>query len=113
MAAYKADTPWRSNLLHVKPRPACDIAPRNTDAAHSDKLVKHLVAGGAAGLCEATICHPLDTIKTRMQMRHRHIGQLDGPFKAASFIVRREGVLALYKGLTAVVSGITPKMAMP
>ena len=32
-------------------------------------FVKHLVAGGAAGLMESSICHPLDTIKTRMQNR--------------------------------------------
>jgi hypothetical protein len=29
----------------------------------------HLVAGGAAGFMEAMICHPLDTIKVRMQLR--------------------------------------------
>jgi hypothetical protein len=31
-------------------------------------LVTHLVAGGAAGLIEACSCHPLDTIKVRMQL---------------------------------------------
>lgn len=31
-------------------------------------LVTHLVAGGAAGLVEACTCHPLDTIKVRMQL---------------------------------------------
>lgn len=30
-----------------------------------------LVAGGAAGLVESSICHPLDTIKTRMQLRRQ------------------------------------------
>eukprot|EP00934_Nitzschia_sp_Nitz4_P003496 Nitzschia sp. Nitz4//scaffold129_size63868//57626//58744//NITZ4_006207-RA/size63868-processed-gene-0.64-mRNA-1//1//CDS//3329534929//3486//frame0 len=29
----------------------------------------HLLAGGAAGLVESSCCHPLDTIKTRMQLR--------------------------------------------
>mmetsp|Transcript_72459 Transcript_72459/g.203431 ORF Transcript_72459/g.203431 Transcript_72459/m.203431 type:complete len:387 (+) Transcript_72459:37-1197(+) len=29
----------------------------------------HLIAGGAAGLVESSVCHPLDTIKTRMQLR--------------------------------------------
>ena len=29
----------------------------------------HLVAGGCAGLVESSVCHPLDTIKTRMQLR--------------------------------------------
>lgn len=31
----------------------------------------HLVAGGTAGLCEALACHPLDTIKVRMQLSTR------------------------------------------
>jgi solute carrier family 25 citrate transporter 1 len=31
-------------------------------------LMTHLVAGGSAGLIEACTCHPLDTIKVRMQL---------------------------------------------
>eukprot|EP00567_Pseudictyota_dubia_P005542 CAMPEP_0197440730 /NCGR_PEP_ID=MMETSP1175-20131217/7156_1 /TAXON_ID=1003142 /ORGANISM="Triceratium dubium, Strain CCMP147" /LENGTH=438 /DNA_ID=CAMNT_0042970887 /DNA_START=363 /DNA_END=1679 /DNA_ORIENTATION=+ len=31
----------------------------------------HLVSGGAAGLVESSVCHPLDTIKTRMQLRRQ------------------------------------------
>jgi solute carrier family 25 citrate transporter 1 len=30
-----------------------------------------LIAGGTAGFVESTICHPLDTIKTRMQLRRQ------------------------------------------
>lgn len=150
----------------------------------------HLVAGGCAGLVESSICHPLDTIKTRMQLRKnavdttkiknslvepalrlRHslqepftrpvpslagagVGQGAivkpnvhepslvgkggggmpsavshakivvaptsrgtvqaslGPFGTAKRIVQREGFFALYKGLTAVYTGIIPKMAI-
>ena len=35
-----------------------------------------------------------------------------GPFGTARRIVQREGPLALYKGLTAVYTGIVPKMAI-
>jgi len=31
--------------------------------------MRNLIAGGCAGLVESSICHPLDTIKTRMQLR--------------------------------------------
>ena len=31
----------------------------------------HLVAGGTAGFVESSVCHPLDTIKTRMQLRRQ------------------------------------------
>jgi len=30
-----------------------------------------LIAGGAAGFVESSVCHPLDTIKTRMQLRRQ------------------------------------------
>lgn len=140
----------------------------------------HLVAGGAAGLVESSVCHPLDTIKTRMQLRRqatsvekvvvkmrdsmmepalriKHSLQEPaarmatagaepglarmtsmaapsvtqvvraggkttsaaapvvatlGPIGTARRIVEREGFLALYKGLTAVYTGIIPKMAI-
>jgi len=38
------------------------------------KPLRHtLLAGGTAGFVESSICHPLDTIKTRMQLRNNHI----------------------------------------
>jgi solute carrier family 25 (mitochondrial citrate transporter), member 1 len=33
--------------------------------------MQHLIAGGAAGLVESSVCHPLDTIKVRMQLRRQ------------------------------------------
>jgi hypothetical protein len=146
--------------------------------------LQHLIAGGCAGLVESSVCHPLDTIKTRMQLRRQTVDtqkvknslvepalrlkhslqepflrpdpalsgssgaslakpQLHepgfsmrptsapvghatvhikpnpgvvtaslGPFGTAKRIVQREGFIALYKGLTAVYTGIVPKMAI-
>ncbi|EED88517.1 succinate/fumarate mitochondrial transporter, partial [Thalassiosira pseudonana CCMP1335] len=83
------------------------------------KPIQHLLAGGTAGFVESSICHPLDTIKTRMQLRrqttHRKVIEKVaplGPFGTARRIIQREGPLALYKGLTAVYTGIVPKMAI-
>jgi hypothetical protein len=159
---------------------------------------EHLIAGGMAGFVESSLCHPLDTIKTRMQLRrqsntleavrarsslvepalrlkhslaepalrlkHSLVEPLDyirrggasmaesgvlqqstvhepgltlrhapvvprpvpsppldphgavnatlGPLGTAKRIVKREGFTALYKGLTAVWTGIVPKMAI-
>lgn len=135
----------------------------------------HLLAGGAAGLVESSVCHPLDTVKTRIQLqgRHSHVSQLPavdsavravhsttstnsssttvvhnagkavamnirrvfssiaptyqpgtvtatappqhqvlGPVGTARNIIRSEGFAALYKGLTAVWTGIVPKMSI-
>lgn len=35
--------------------------------------LQHFLAGGCAGVVESTICHPLDTIKTRMQLRRQTV----------------------------------------
>jgi hypothetical protein len=152
--------------------------------------VQNLIAGGCAGFVESSICHPLDTIKTRMQLRKNQVDAKQkiqhslvepalrlkhslqepsilfrhslqeatagasstaaataslrglppspssaaatlvskvtiqpsvargttvaslGPIGTAQRIVQREGFFALYKGLTAVYTGIIPKMAI-
>lgn len=63
---------------------------------------------------EALVCHPLDTIKVRMQLRGKNSTTPAnlGFLGIGNRIVQREGVLALYKGLGAVISGIVPKMAI-
>ncbi|KAJ3350092.1 hypothetical protein GGF32_005051 [Allomyces javanicus] len=77
-------------------------------------LSTHLIAGGFAGFMEAMVCHPLDTIKVRMQLKaNRPAGEPKLGFIATGTrIAQREGFLALYKGLGAVVTGIVPKMAI-
>ncbi|KAF4548736.1 putative mitochondrial carrier protein 20 [Elsinoe fawcettii] len=75
----------------------------------------NLIAGGGAGMMEALACHPLDTIKVRMQLsrRARAPGQKRRGFiKTGVEIVKRETPLGLYKGLGAVLTGIIPKMAI-
>ncbi|KAJ3305731.1 hypothetical protein HDV03_001139 [Kappamyces sp. JEL0829] len=105
-------------------------------APKKKNTVFHLVSGGVAGCCEALVCHPLDTIKVRLQLRgERQIrtkpiatvigdeamkiaAQEAAKPKKQTFIgvgigiVQKEGFLSLYKGLGAVVTGIVPKMAI-
>lgn len=63
---------------------------------------------------EALVCHPLDTIKVRMQLskRSQRGGARRGFIQTGVQIVKRETPLALYKGLGAVLTGIVPKMAI-
>lgn len=66
-------------------------------------------------MMEALACHPLDTIKVRMQLsrRARQPGaKRRGLIKTGTEIVRKETPLGLYKGLGAVLTGIVPKMAI-
>lgn len=66
-------------------------------------------------MMEALVCHPLDTIKVRMQLSRR--ARMPGA-KRRGFILTgrdimaKESFFALYKGLGAVLSGIVPKMAI-
>ena len=64
-------------------------------------------------MMEALVCHPLDTIKVRMQLSRRgRDAPRRGFVKTGVEIVRRETPLGLYKGLGAVLTGIVPKMAI-
>lgn len=75
----------------------------------------NLVAGGGAGMMEALVCHPLDTIKVRMQLSRRARApgaKRRGFIQTGVEIARKETPLGLYKGLGAVLTGIVPKMAI-
>ncbi|MCJ1247992.1 hypothetical protein MMC30_005207 [Trapelia coarctata] len=75
----------------------------------------NLIAGGGAGMMEALACHPLDTIKVRMQLSRRARApgaKRRGFLTTGKEIVKRETPLGLYKGLGAVLTGIIPKMAI-
>ena len=66
-------------------------------------------------MMEALACHPLDTIKVRMQLsrRQRQVGvKRRGFIKTGVEIAKKETPLGLYKGLGAVMTGIIPKMAI-
>lgn len=76
------------------------------------KGITDLVAGGTAGLFEALCCHPLDTVKVRMQLYRKSGKKPPGFIKTGINIVQKETFLSLYKGLGAVVIGIVPKMAL-
>ncbi|KXJ88905.1 mitochondrial carrier domain-containing protein [Microdochium bolleyi] len=85
------------------------------DGKKPPSVATNLIAGGGAGMMEALVCHPLDTIKVRMQLsrRARQPGAPKRGFiKTGAEIVKRETPLGLYKGLGAVVTGIVPKMAI-
>jgi len=88
---------------------------KGSDGKPPPSAATNLIAGGAAGMMEALVCHPLDTIKVRMQLsrRARAPGAKKRSFiTTGADIVKRETPLGLYKGLGAVITGIVPKMAI-
>lgn len=68
---------------------------------------KHAVAGVSAGCVTVLTLHPLDVIKTRLQVQDGLPGSsaYRGALNAASTIVREEGLRGLYAGLTPALLG--------
>jgi solute carrier family 25 citrate transporter 1 len=96
-------------------------APPKKAKTATTPLGTHLLAGGTAGLMEALVCHPLDTIKVRMQLSKSGRGQKGvgraillqciahrlmrtpqvkarGFLATGAMIVKKESPLGLYKG---------------
>ena len=74
---------------------------------------KAMIAGAAAGVMEHLAMFPVDTIKTNMQVAlpsySPHPLSL---LQTTRLLVRQQGVLRLYRGVTAVVIGAIPSHAV-
>ncbi|TMW58678.1 hypothetical protein Poli38472_010237 [Pythium oligandrum] len=56
---------------------------------------KSIAAGSVSGMASVVVCHPFDTIRTRLQISPQ---RFRGFFDCASQTIRRESAMALYKG---------------
>ena len=72
------------------------VALARPPAPKKKTFLHHLVAGGLAGFMESSCAHPLDTIKTRMQLRAAN-GSKHGMVMTGFRIVQKESFFALYK----------------
>ncbi|KAJ1453709.1 mitochondrial carrier domain-containing protein [Pelagophyceae sp. CCMP2097] len=61
------------------------------------ETARHVVAGTCSGVASVLVCHPLDTVRTRLQAAAA--GEYRGAVDCARRTVAREGASALYKGL--------------
>merc|ERR1711939_1161511 len=92
---------------HYNHNQASKMSAKNVSGSNGKKpasAATNLIAGGAAGMMEALVCHPLDTIKVRMQLsrRARAPGAKKRGFVTTGVeIVKRETPLGLYKKLLA------------
>eukprot|EP00761_Pharyngomonas_kirbyi_P009683 gb/GECH01009701.1/.p1 GENE.gb/GECH01009701.1/~~gb/GECH01009701.1/.p1 ORF type:complete len:190 (+),score=21.38 gb/GECH01009701.1/:1-570(+) len=71
--------------------------------------LSHLSCGALSGLLSDGLVHPLDTIRTRLQIERSHLQQ---EYKSSVDVFRKmlklEGPRSLYKGFTAVAIGTIP-----
>ncbi|CAG9801327.1 unnamed protein product [Chironomus riparius] len=90
----------------------------------SDKKVRRFftqacmqtAAGGSAGFVEVCIMHPLDLIKTRLQIQTTPAmagsnAYYNGVFDCARKMVQSEGLFSVYKGILPPILAETPKRA--
>ncbi|KAK6032271.1 2-oxodicarboxylate carrier 2 domain protein [Ostertagia ostertagi] len=68
---------------------------------------RQFAAGGSAGLVEVCLMHPLDLIKTRLQVAQHDRGMMDCVRKT----FKNEGFLGFYKGILPPILAETPKRA--
>uniref|UniRef100_A0A914CNF2 Mitochondrial 2-oxodicarboxylate carrier n=1 Tax=Acrobeloides nanus TaxID=290746 RepID=A0A914CNF2_9BILA len=69
---------------------------------------RQIAAGGAAGFVEVCLMHPLDVVKTRLQLGPTHFSSLSDVFKKT---YKREGIGGFYKGIFPPILAETPKRA--
>lgn len=72
-------------------------------AKKSTNQYRATIGGALGGLCEALCLHPMDTVKTRLQLSGAGgsgMPKYNGMVHCFREIVKTEGFLALYKGLT-------------
>ena len=72
----------------------------NTRSMGTPQLV---LCGTIAGFVQQMVTYPLDLIKSRMALDHQIAVRYNGMLDCAAVTIRSEGVLAMYKGLTASV----------
>ena len=59
-------------------------------------VIDSIIAGSAGGIGSTLVCHPLDTVRTRLQTASHFRGALD----CFGQTVKNEGARALYKGMS-------------
>lgn len=71
----------------------------------------HMIAGSFAGLAEHVTVFPIDTIKTNVQCEVCGATEPNQVWSFASRIVRNEGFLRLWRGVSAMFAGCIPAHA--
>lgn len=95
----------------------------NNDTVKPSQLKQaalQIVAGGSAGFVEVCIMHPLDLVKTRLQLQNKKFIQTtasanqiyyNGVVDCFRKMFRHEGALSYWKGILPPILAETPKRA--
>ncbi|CAG5896788.1 unnamed protein product [Menidia menidia] len=98
---------WRGNGINVlKIAPETAIKFMAYEQGKKIETHKRFMAGSMAGATAQTAIYPMEVLKTRLTLRKT--GQYAGMFDCAKTILRKEGVIAFYKGYVPNLLGIIP-----
>ncbi|XP_015242161.1 PREDICTED: calcium-binding mitochondrial carrier protein SCaMC-1-like [Cyprinodon variegatus] len=106
---------WRGNginVLKIAPETAIKFMAYEqykkllTSEGKKIETHKRFMAGSLAGATAQTAIYPMEVLKTRLTLRKT--GQYAGMFDCAKKILRKEGVIAFYKGYIPNLIGIIP-----
>ena len=78
---------------------AAAAAPSSAPTRRLPQVGKDLLAGTCSGVASILVCHPLDTVRVRMQTAEA--GRFKGVGDVFASTIRNEGVRGLYKGMSA------------
>ncbi|SGY17405.1 BQ5605_C015g07775 [Microbotryum silenes-dioicae] len=83
-----------------------EVSPTSRDEllSRQPSTLSSLIAGSAGGMAQVLVGQPLDTIKTRAQTAPR--AAFKGPLDIAVQTIKKEGILALYKGMASPLIGV-------
>ena len=83
-------------------------------------ILPTLAASTSANALARLPCHPIDTIKAKLQVQGKAAAgsggvgaQPGGPIVAARGVLRTEGVAGLYRGIGITILGVTPSAPSP
>uniref|UniRef100_A0A8C7ZRD4 Solute carrier family 25 member 24 n=1 Tax=Oryzias sinensis TaxID=183150 RepID=A0A8C7ZRD4_9TELE len=98
---------WRGNGINVlKIAPETAIKFMAYEQGKKIETHKRFMAGSMAGATAQTAIYPMEVLKTRLTLRKT--GQYAGMFDCAKKILKKEGVIAFYKGYIPNLLGIIP-----
>jgi len=80
---------------------------------HVNSLWKATLAGAITGTIEASIMYPTEFVKTQLQLQGKqHPPKFNSPIDCAMVTIREHGPLGLYRGLSSLIVGSAPKVAV-
>ena len=75
-------------------------------------FVNHMIAGSVAGLAEHVTIFPIDTVKTNIQCDQCGSTSPSQTWSCAKRIVKRDGLMRLWRGVSAMFAGCVPAHAV-